>query len=151
MISNRAKEIVKIAERILQIVDEISHPSYVFPDFSSWKADVDCFVSFRFAHHSFSTSSHSLLKTFASLLSLYRAVAPVQFLYLIKKEAGKGMQFFNDTEWIQGQISNISIANNLTFSAGDVDRGVKRLGEMARVGKLTLIVRFFLVLDQELI
>lgn len=95
---------------------------------------------YRFSHPSLATASQSLLKTFASLLSLYRAITPVQFSDSLSNDAGKGMQLCNDTEWIQDQIFKICIAKQL--DGMDLTRSVRRLGEMARSGRLNIIVRF---------
>ncbi|GAA5981725.1 hypothetical protein JCM10908_004578 [Rhodotorula pacifica] len=87
MVSQQSREIIAIAEQVLLEAFEVSSSSFRLPQFSP--------------------ASEPLLRTFVSILSLYRATASVHNSNLLASVPAIAMQFANDAEWIGREAERV--------------------------------------------
>ncbi|KAM0748203.1 hypothetical protein T439DRAFT_76171 [Meredithblackwellia eburnea MCA 4105] len=81
----------------------------------------------------FAPAATPLLQTFTSILSLYRAIAPIQHAKLLETVPALGMQFANDADWISGEVDRTwqrlvkGKEQDLPQQGREVDRAVKKM------------------------
>lgn len=115
MVSRQSREIIEIAEQVLLEAFEVSSPRYVT---SRRLSRLPLLTSARrpnsFRLPQFSAASEPLLRTFVSILSLYRATASVHNSNLLASVPAIAMQFANDAEWIGREADRVwrSIASD---------------------------------------
>ncbi|KAK4698605.1 hypothetical protein P7C70_g7668, partial [Phenoliferia sp. Uapishka_3] len=116
MVSKRSRAIAKIAEEVLVEAFELGESG------------------FRYA--TFVPAATPLLRSFTSILSLYRATAPVHHSKLLLSVPALGMQFANDAEWIGDEVEKtwqrLAQGRDKEFSqATEVEHAVGRMRTMA--------------------
>ncbi|GAA5871104.1 hypothetical protein JCM3774_005109 [Rhodotorula dairenensis] len=87
MVSRQSREIIGIAEQVLKEAFEVSSSGFSLPQFSA--------------------AFEPLLRTFVSILSLYRATASVHNSNLLASVPAIAMQFANDAEWIGREADRV--------------------------------------------
>ncbi|SCZ98567.1 BZ3500_MvSof-1268-A1-R1_Chr3-1g05468 [Microbotryum saponariae] len=86
LVSKRCEAILQVARRILDEAVKVASPSFPFPTFAN--------------------SSNLLLKAFVSILTLYRATAPVHHHSKLSSSSALTLQFSNDLDYIATQIAS---------------------------------------------
>lgn len=93
-------------------------------------------LSDRFPYLAFSSSSTLLLHTFVSILSLYRAIAPISYETLVSEVPALGMQFANDFEWIGDEVEimwrNVNFETPHEKESIELGIAVNRMRQMGR-------------------
>lgn len=106
----------------------------------------------RFLYPTFSSSAPLFLRTFISILSLYRATAPIQYETLINEVPALGMQYANDCEWMGEEV--IKVWKSFDKGKGrereeqEVSVAVSRLIQMGVQGRTKQIVSHFKRFDR---
>ncbi|KAK4053248.1 ribosome biogenesis protein ytm1 [Microbotryomycetes sp. JL221] len=88
-VSNQIKDVIEVAQSLIKEAMAVASAS--------------------FKHPTFTPAAPHLLSSFASLLSLYRAIAPVHHESLLKSSARIAIQFANDTDFIAREFERLWI------------------------------------------
>lgn len=90
----------------------------------------------RFEYPAFAKASNPLLRSFVSILSLYRATAPVHHASLLVSVPAIGMQFANDAAWIGDEVEKawrtLAKAKGREREGEEVERAVERMRKMGK-------------------
>jgi hypothetical protein len=103
------------------------------------------FALYSFPHPTFATASSLLLRTFISILSLYRAIVPVQHAKILSTAPSIGVQFANDTDWIGAAVEALWRKSKNGQSSeldSDVERALKMTKKLGKDWREKQIVRY---------
>lgn len=104
-----------------------------------------------FPHPTFATASSLLLRTFISILSLYRAIVPIQHATALSTVPSIGVQFANDTDWIGEAVEAVWRKSKSGQSSEldlDVEQALKMTKKMGKDWRERQIVRLLVFLSR---
>ncbi|SCV74369.1 BQ2448_6801 [Microbotryum intermedium] len=115
LVSKRCEAILEVAQRVVQQAMNVASPTFPLPTFA--------------------TSSTLLLKAFVSILSLYRATAPVHHLAKLSSSSALSLQFSNDLDYVATQIATTWMGVEASFTAEQSKEVAQAIGATRRMGK----------------
>lgn len=90
---------------------------------------------------SFDSASSQLSRAFFAVLSLYRALMPVQHQRALSSVSAIALQFSNDAKWIADEVAALARQRDHLLAQDEIEAAVKAMTALSAEWKLKAIVR----------